>query len=159
MSEPESLFTIQIPVSPPEALEAIGVAADEWGALWTAGLDGGDLRLPVTVGLRQGRQDGRVSVRAHGEGCEVQFRVERSEYYLWVQAVVILAIGALGGVMTVLWPFWPQLLEVAPFGAVLAFSAWLLVVARLENRSAQEFLEAVGSFATAPEDDGDPARH
>jgi len=151
VSEPESLFTIQIPVPPKEVLPAIELASEDWGALWSAGRDGGDLRLPVTVGLRQGRLDGRVEVAAHGKGSEVRFLVEQSEYHLWIQAVVILAIGGFGGVMTVLWPFWPKLLQVAPFGAVLAFSAWMLVVARLENRSAQEFLEAVERVATAPE--------
>lgn len=159
MSNPESVFTIEVPVPPAEALEAIEAAAEEWGALWSADKEGGHLMLPVTVGLRQGRQDGRVEVASHGQGSEVRFQVERSEYHLWAQAVVVLAIGGLGGVMTVLWPFWPRLLELAPLGAVLAFGAWMLVVARLHNRSADEFLEAVATIATAQDEDAEAAPH
>lgn len=153
MSSPESSFHVRIPIPPQEALAAVATAAEEWGAVWHPGGSGGRLQLPVRAGLRQGHQDGHVEISADDEGSELRFREERSELHLWAQAVVVLALGAFGGLMTVLWPFWPDLLEVAPFGAVIALSAWLLVMGRLENRGAQEFLELVRAVATADEED------
>jgi hypothetical protein len=56
---------------------------------------------------------------------------------------VVLAIGGAGGVSTLLWPFFPHLLELVPLGAVVALGAWMLVVTRLRNSGPEEFLEAV----------------
>lgn len=153
----DPLYRLRIPAPPDEVLAAVGRAAEDWGALWERGTGGGSLRLPVSAGLRHGRQDGRLDVSREGTGSEVRFRVERSEYHLWVQAVVILALGVGGGLMTVLWPFWPELLQVAPFGAVLALSAWLLVVARLHNRGAEEFLETVAEAAAGQDGEASEA--
>jgi hypothetical protein len=144
--EPDPLFRLHVPAPPEEVLAAVEDAAEDWGALWERGTGGGSLRLPVSAGLRHGHQRGRIDVTRDGAGTEVRFRVELSEYHLWAQAVVVLLIGVGGGALTVLWPFWPELLPVAPFGALMALSAWLLVVSRLRNRGAEEFLDTVGAL-------------
>lgn len=156
-SDPEVSYSIRVSADAPAALAAVGRAAEEWGAAWEAGSSGGRLELPVSAGLRHGHLVGPVAVSAAGIGeAEVSFRPERSEFHLWAAAVVILAIAAVGGVLTVIWPFYPELLAAAPFGAVLALSAWFLVITRLQNRGAEEFLELVAAGAEAPEPAPEP---
>ena len=65
----------------------------------------------------------------------------------------VLAFGALGGIVAMLWPFFPGLLKVAPLAAVLAVVAWLMVAGRLRNSGLEEFVEALQ--ATAETDDGE----
>jgi hypothetical protein len=60
-------------------------------------------------------------------------------------AVMILILSALGAVLTVLWPFYPQLITVAPFGALIALGGWFLVVSRLRTSGPDEFLAAVAA--------------
>lgn len=154
--EPERSYSIRVDAEPAAALAAVGRAAEDWGAAWEAGISGGRLELPVSAGLRHGRVSGRVEVWGAGRGeAEVSFRPERSEYHLWVAAVVILALAAGGAVMTVVWPFYPELLAAAPFGAILALSAWFLVITRLQNRGPEEFLELVSAHSAAPEEEED----
>jgi hypothetical protein len=153
--EPDPVYRLQISAPLDDVLSAVGDAAEEWGALWERGTSGGSLRLPVSAGLRHGELRGRLDVTREGDGSEVRLRIEQSEYHVWAQAVVVLIIGVGGGALTVLWPFWPWLLPVAPFGALLALSAWLLVVSRLRNRGAEEFLEAVAASAGGAEEPGE----
>jgi uncharacterized membrane protein HdeD (DUF308 family) len=56
-----------------------------------------------------------------------------------------------GGLLTVLWPFFPRLLSVAPFGAVVALGGWFLVVSRLRTSGPDDFLKAVAAQANAPQ--------
>lgn len=136
------------------ALAAAGEAAEQWGAGWEAEPGGGRLALPVAAGLRHGRVDGRLSVRdslpgdrGAGPRSVVELTVETADYHLWTPAVAILLVAAAGGALTVIWPFFPRLLPLAPFGALIALSAWLLVLARLQNRGPEEFLEVVALIA------------
>jgi len=130
------------------ALAAVEAAAEDWGADWQAGVSGGRIELPVSAGLRHGRVTGRIDVSSgHGGETEVSFRPERSDYWVWTPAVVVLVLAVAGAATTVLWPFYPRLLPVAPFGAILALGAWFLVITRLQNRGAEEFLELVGMHA------------
>jgi len=57
----------------------------------------------------------------------------------------VLLLATAGGVLTVLWPFFPNLLAVAPFGAVIALGGWFLVITRLRTSGPDEFLEAVAA--------------
>lgn len=149
----ERSYSIRVEAEPPAALAAVGRAAEDWGAAWEAGISGGRLELPVSAGLRHGRLSGRIEVSGAGRGeAEVSLRPERSEYHLWVAAVVILVLAAGGAILTVIWPFYPELLAAAPFGAVLALSAWFLVITRLQNRGPEEFLELVAAHAESPDD-------
>jgi hypothetical protein len=58
---------------------------------------------------------------------------------------MILLVAVAGGLLTVLWPFFPQLMNVAPFGALLALGGWFLVVSRLRTSGPDEFLVAVAA--------------
>lgn len=135
---------VRVPVEPDRALEAVGEAAEDWTAVWEPGISGGRLEIPVSAGLRHGRLTGRVDVASAGGGhSEVTLHPERAEYRVWLPAVAVLLLAAGGGALTVLWPFYPELLPLAPFGAVFALIGWFLVISRLQNRGAQEFLELV----------------
>ena len=68
---------------------------------------------------------------------------KRSHYGLNASAVAILVLASLGGLLTVLWPFYPRLLAAAPLGAVIALSGWFLVVSRLRTSGPDDFLAQV----------------
>jgi hypothetical protein len=58
-------------------------------------------------------------------------------------------VAIAGAVLTMLWPFFPQLLPLAPFGAILALGGWFLVLSRLRNSGPDEFLVMVEAQAEA----------
>ena len=76
------------------------------------------LRHSASVSLTQALpfQTG-TSPEAIPEGSRVVFRAEETRHYVHTSSVAVLLIAAVGGVLTVLWPFYPKLLPVAPFGA------------------------------------------
>jgi hypothetical protein len=129
---------IDLEISPEEALAAVRQTAEDWGAE----LRDEQLHLPVVAGIRRGLVTGPVEVRPEG-GSRVVFRPEKSVYYVQTSAVVILLLAAAGGVLTFVWPFFPKLMAVAPFGALLALGGWFLVVSRLRTSGPDEFLAAV----------------
>jgi hypothetical protein len=153
-------------------LRAVERAAEDWGAGWQAGISGWRLELPVSAGLRHGRMSARVDLEGleglegssagrstgdEGPRTRVVLRPERAEYHLWTPAVVILVVAVAGALLTVIWPFFPKLLPLAPIGAILGLSAWFLIVTRLQNRGPEEFLALVaghtGLFNKAGPDD------
>ncbi len=158
MPEPNPLYTTRVAAPAAEVLTAIKDAAEDWGASWEPSgggtAAGGTLHLPVVAGLRRGFQEGRVVVedgaggkKGAGDVLSVRFQVERQSYRLWTPAIALLLVAAWGGVMSVIWPFWPHLLRFVPIGLVLAFSAWFLIVPRLRNEGAEEFLGMVEAYA------------
>ena len=145
--------SVSVAAAPADALRAVSQAAEDWNGEWHGSTSGGHLVLPVSAGLRYGRLTGQVDVQtAAGGGTEVVFRPEKAEYRLWTRAVVILALSGFGALVTVVWPFYPRLLGLAPVGALLGLSAWFLIVSQLRNEGADEFLELVAALAEAPED-------
>jgi len=133
---------------PPDlVMAAVARAADAWGAELEQQEMGGRLHLPFVAGLRRGLVSGPLSVEPAPGGSRVVFRTEESAHYVHTSSVVILLIAAVGGVLTVLWPFYPKLLPVAPFGAILALGGWFLVVSRLRTSGPDEFLAAVAAEA------------
>lgn len=130
---------IDLEASPEKALAAVGRAAEDWGAE----LQDGRLHLPVVAGIRRGLITGTVEVGPAKGGSRVVFRPETSSYYVQTQAVMILLLAVAGGLLTLVWPFFPKLIAVAPFGAVLALGGWFLVVSRLRTSGPDEFLDAV----------------
>lgn len=128
---------------PDRVLAAVKEAADLWGAFWQPEDSGGQLALPVVEGLRRGVSNIRVRAESRPSGTTLQLAVESSRVHLHRSAVVVLVLGALGGVTVALWPLLPALLALAPAGAVLALVAWLLVVSRLRSRGAEDFLDLV----------------
>ncbi|HSK79697.1 MAG TPA: hypothetical protein VLQ45_24795 [Thermoanaerobaculia bacterium] len=147
---PVTEHTIDLDVSPGTALAAVGQTAEDWGAEFVREGEGGRLHLPVIAGLRRGSMTGPVTVETSAEGSRVVFRPDETVYHVQTQAVVILVISLAGALMTVLWPFDARLLALAPFGALLAFGGWFLVISRLRNSGPEEFLQAVASQGREP---------
>ena len=143
---------VDLPHAPAAALRALGAAAEEWGADFApavAGGSDGELRLPVVAGLRRGLLSGPVAVTPAGRGSRLVFRPMAQDYYLETSAVALLSMAAAGALLTVAWPLFPQLLPVAPLGAVLAVGGWFLVLSRLRGQGPEEFLASVAGHAGA----------
>lgn len=114
---------------------------EDWGGEWTPRLTGGEIALPVAAGLRRGLVEGEVSFEPQRDGCRVSLAVTAAAYRLnWV-AVMILLFGAGSATVLMLWPLFPTLLQLAPFAAVMAFSSWFLVAARLRTSGPQDYLD------------------
>ncbi|HEX6203035.1 MAG TPA: hypothetical protein VF100_08540 [Thermoanaerobaculia bacterium] len=165
-----------VPADRDAALEAVAEAAEAWGAAWTRQGTGGELALPFLAGLHRGWLRVRVTTEpasrvpaagasapaaaepraarrgqpeavTGGERTSVRLEVtERHEGVHW-QAVVVLLFSVAGGILVVLWPFFPRLVPLAPFGALLALGGWFLVVSRLRSSGPHEFLELVEKVA------------
>lgn len=140
---------IDLAGSPETALAAAGRAAEAWGAELVREGRGGRLRLrlPVVAGLRRGFLSGPLTVEATPEGSRVVFHPEESVQSVQTASVVVLLLALAGGILTVLWPFYPQLLPLSSVGAVLALGGWFLVISRLRSRGPQEFLALVAAEA------------
>jgi hypothetical protein len=136
---------IDLDLPPAEALSALRRTAEDWGAEIQEQGNGGLLHLPVLAGLRRGLMSGPVEIRPAEGGSRVTFRPETSVFYVQTQAVLVLLLAVAGGLLTVVWPFFPKLLEVAPFGAVIALGGWFLVISRLRTSGPDEFLEALAA--------------
>ena len=135
-----SEHAIDLEVPPEEALAAVRRTAEDWGAELS---EENQLHLPVVSGIRRGLVTGTVEVQPAESGSRVVFRPEKTFSYVQTSAVVILLLAAAGGVLTLIWPFFPKLLPVAPFGALLALGGWFLVISRLRTSGPDEFLAAV----------------
>lgn len=111
--------------------------------MWEPEGSTGILRLPVSHGLRQSLLEGSLTVEADpgGSGSTVRFRVDRTRTKIHWTASLLLLIGAAGGIVTMLWPFFPGLLPLAPAGIVLAIAAWLLVASRLRTAHVEDFFD------------------
>ncbi len=141
--------------TPENARRALNTTVAAWGAAWTENAGGGDLGAPRgrRAAPRPGPWPGRDRARsatARWSGLrEAERRLEINQ-----SAVAVLAIGALAGVLLLLWPFFPRLLAAAPLAAVLAFLAWFMVVSRLRTSGPEEFLDqvrqAAGESSLAP---------
>jgi len=145
---------VDLEVPPEKALAAVGQTAEDWGAEFQRDGSGGQLRLPVVAGIHRGLVTGAVEVGPAQGGSRVVFRPEGSVYRVQIPAVMILLLAVAGSLLTLAWPFFPRLMTVAPFGAILALGGWFMVVSRLRTSGPDEFLDAVA----AAEDGGGEAR-
>lgn len=143
--------SISMDVPPAEALAALRRTAEDLGAELQEEGTGGKLHLPVLAGLRRGLVSGDVEILPANGGSRLIFRPETAVYHVQTQAVMILLFATAGALLTVLWPFFPALLQAAPFGALIALGGWFLVISRLRTSGPDEFLEAVA----AREDDAE----
>lgn len=138
---------IELGEPPDLVMAAVVRAAEAWGAELDRQEMGGRLHLPFVSGLRRGLVSGRLTVEPIADGSRVVFRAEESTHYLQTSSVAFLLIAAAGGLLTVIWPFYPQMLPIAPFGAILALGGWFLVISRLRSSGPEEFLAAVAAEA------------
>lgn len=133
---------------PPDlVMAAVARAAEAWGAELDRDGMGGRLHLPFVSGLRRGLVSGPLTVEPIPDGSRVVFRAEESSHYVQTSSVALLLIAAVGGLLTVIWPFYPKMLPIAPFGAILALGGWFLVINRLRASGPEEFLAAVAAEA------------
>ena len=146
MQEPRE-HEIDLGEPPDLVMAAVARAADAWGAEFERQEVGGLLHLPFVAGLRRGLVTGPVSVEKIPGGSRVVFRAEESRQYVHSASVAVLLLAAAGGILTILWPFYPKLLPVAPFGVLLALGGWFLVISRLRTSGPDEFLAAVAAEA------------
>ena len=139
---PEHTLTLE--QRPDAALAALRRAADDWGAELRK--EDGDLwlYLPVVHGLRRGLIAGPVQVEPAESGSRIVFRPEDSDVSVQAASVIVLLLAVGGAALASLWPFFPNLLPLAPFGAILALGGWFLVLTRLRTSGAEEFLGTVG---------------
>lgn len=140
---------LDLPERPDAAMAALRRAAEDWGAELHKEESGLWLHLPVVHGLRRGVIAGPVRVESAQEGARIHFEPRESQLYVQPASVVILLLAVFGAAFTVIWPFYPRLLPVAPFGAILALGGWFLVVSRLRTSGPDEFLHVVGIQAEA----------
>ena len=138
----------RLELAPAVVLTRLPQLAEAWNGEWqSAGAEPGTdgrLGLPITAGLRRGWVAGTVSVEPLGDdgaSSHLVYRIDRGEIRTDGAAVFILALGALGGLTTVVAPFFPGLFTLVPVGIILGFCAWLMVVARLRNAGPAEFLD------------------
>jgi hypothetical protein len=140
--------SIDLDIPPEQALSALRQTVEDWGAQLSD--EDSRLHLPVLAGIRRGLVSGPVEVQPAAGGSRVVFRPEQSVYYVQTPSVMILILSVAGAALTVLWPFYPQLMPVAPFGALIALGGWFLVVSRLRTSGPDEFLTAVAATPPAP---------
>jgi hypothetical protein len=145
---------IDLDMPPEQALSALRQTVEDWGAQLSD--EGSRLHLPVVAGIRRGLLSGPVEVQPAEGGSRLVFRPEQSVYYVQTPSVMILLLSVAGAILTVLWPFYPQLMPVAPFGAIMALGGWFLVVSRLRTSGPDEFLTAVAASPPAATDPIDP---
>jgi hypothetical protein len=136
---------IGMDVPPAEALAALRRTAEDLGAELQEDGPVVKLHLPVLAGLRRGLVSGDVEILPAAGGSRLIFRPETAVYHVQTQAVMILLFATAGGLLTVFWPFFPGLLQVAPFGALIALGGWFLVISRLRTSGPDEFLNAVAA--------------
>lgn len=149
MADPPAEHAVDLPVRPDAAFSALHRAVEDWGAELRQEQGASWLHLPVVEGLKRGLVSGPVRVEATDEGARVVFRPAESRLYVQMPSVFILLVAILGALATVLWPFFPKLLPVSPFGALLALGGWFLVLSRLRTSGPDEFLVMVEAQAEA----------
>lgn len=151
MSGPEHPESGLLELPGDNAAEIRGVlrrVAEEWGTEVPPGSGGRmEFVLPLAAGIRIGTADLRV--RVPSAGGRVEWEVLSSEFRTHRSAVVVLSLGAIGGLALVAWPFFPRLQPLAPLGVVLAIAAWLLVSARVKYRGLSQFWDEVAEEVEA----------
>jgi hypothetical protein len=143
-------LAVELDCAPEAAAEVVARAADEWGAEWQPGREGGRLVLPVVFGLRRGVAVGRLDIARLGAGSRLTWELEESHLEVHRAAVAVLAFAALALLVAMAWPFHPPLVALLPFALVLGFLAWWLVVSRLRSSGPEEFLATLRAAAPEP---------
>lgn len=136
-------YRVVVPAAVEVTLAALRGEVEAWGGEWTAGNGGGEVGLPVQAGLRFGRLRATARVQSASGGCEIVLAVHDEQWALDRSSVALLALAAVGGLATVLWPFFPPLGRLVPMGLVFGITAWLAILSRLRHHGPAELLAAV----------------
>jgi hypothetical protein len=143
------VLEVQIRLPPRDGLEILRRAVDESGGAWRddAGGEPLEFALPTRAGIREGYTSLRPSLEPTATGCRLALQVAGETLEVDRAAAMVLLLGAVGGILVVIWPLHDALLALAPAGALLALVAWLLVASRLRSHGPEELLELVADLA------------
>ncbi len=140
---------LDLPVPPDTLRSALRQAVEEWGGGFGDEQGPDEFAVPIRAGIRQGYARFRSAVEPTGSGSRLTLEVADQTLQVNRSAVMILLLGALGGIVTMLWPLHDSLLSFAPIGAVLALLAWLMVASRFRSHGPEELLATVEEIAVA----------
>ena len=138
-------------------LAAISQVCSQWGSEEVQDPSPKNLRvlnLPVLAGLRMGKL--RIELAINPDGSSIDWQVTDAIYRFHRQGLVAVAFGAAGGLVAMLWPFFPRLLPLAALGLVLAVVAWMMVGSRVHYRDVIAFWQEVHDLVTEPPPSADP---
>lgn len=138
---------LELPLPPAEAMLALRQAVGEWGGGWSDEEETEEFAVPTRAGIRQGYARFRPVVEGTGSGSRLRLELQEQDLHVNRAAAMILLFGAIGGLLTILWPLHPSLLALAPIGAILALAAWLLVASRFRSHGPDELLATVAEIA------------
>lgn len=138
---------IELSLPPDQAMAALREAVEAWGGGWREEGDPEEFAVPTRAGIREGYARFRPVVEGTEGGSRL--RLELLDQVLRVNrpAAMVLFFGAIGGLLTILWPLHDTLLTLAPVGAILALAAWLLVASRFRSYGPEELLATVAEIA------------
>ncbi len=145
---------LELAVPPEEAWRLLRRAVEEWGGEWRDPqgdvANGNELILPTRAGLREGYTRFTPTVSSGTTGSRLTLGLVGESLRVNSGAAMVLLMGAVGGLLVVVWPLHAALLAVAPVGAVLALVAWLLVASRFRSSGPHELLGLVRDLAEEP---------
>ena len=139
-SEP-GLYRLRTRVAPERALAAFGEMVEAHGGEWDA--VSGSTTLVLQAGVRHGIARGHVRAVPQIAGSELIVQASEERWALDRSMVLMLVLGALAGLVCVLWPFFPLIARFVPIGLVLGASVWLAVLSRLRHLGIGELLAQV----------------
>lgn len=146
---------LELALTPTEAMTALRQAVVEWGGGWSDASESEEFAVPTRAGIREGYARFRPVVEGTRSGSRLRLELQDQVLHVNRSAAMVLLFGAIGGLLTVLWPLHDTLLAMAPIGAILALAAWLLVASRFRSHGPDELLATVAEIADTP---GEEAR-
>lgn len=145
-------FTLRLEAPAARAIEAVDQVAELWGAEFEKRGTGGHLETPVAAGLRRGIVEAEVETRSAGSTTHLTLRTTKESYQLQGRELVVLLMGAAGGLFMVVVPFAPHLFDLLPMAGILLLLAWFLVASRVRHRNLRDFLHEVRDELAEPND-------
>ncbi len=150
---------VEVPAYPEATWRLRGAGVEQWRAQWIRQDDeseesASELVLPTRAGIREGYTRLEPHVSPTDGGARLALSIEAEVLRVNTGAAFVLLLGAIGGLLVVVWPLHDALLKLAPIGAVLALVAWLLVASRFRSHGPHELLELVRDLAEESGDEG-----
>ena len=115
--------------------------------------------MPISAGVHRGLVVGEISCsESDGGGCLLELDIETEIYEVHRPAVGILALGGVGGLLTVIAPLFPALLPLLPVALLMLFLAWFLVLSQLRHRNLKDFFDQISRATGTAMADGPAAK-